>query len=171
MNNLKNSMKGGNKAAASPIAKLLMILPLIPLHLAISAGVAMGATFLTPYDDRFWILKGVAFTGLSAIFGRCLIPITSAVPKSVLGSAALCTGAILASLCSVVAIAPSEQFLTWGSFVGAGSGIMMGMSACAMYAPQNKILHKVWLWGGLVAFSLMTIYDIANALSSAKKLN
>ena len=115
--------------------RMLMLAPLLPPHLLAGVGITGYITFATPYDGAYFAIKVAAFTAMSGVFGRCLIPFLAAVPPSVVGSAILATGVTLGSLCTVVAIAPSEQFLTWGSFVGAGSGIMMGASLAAMYKP------------------------------------
>jgi hypothetical protein len=66
----------------------------------------------------------------------------------------------MTSLVSVACLSPSQQFLQWGTGVGLGSGIMLGVSAAALYAPGNPILRNVWLYGGLGVFGMATIFDI-----------
>lgn len=61
--------------------------------------------------------------------------------------------------------APSEQFLKWGGALGMGLAAMIGLSLANIFWP-SKNLFNIWLYGGLLLFSLFVLYDTQKIITT-----
>ena len=88
-----------------------------------------------------------------------MVPLISFAGMPVVYDALFATGFTMAGLGLVAYNAPSEQFLQWGGALGMGLAGMIGLSLAGMIWPMSPGLYNVWLYGGLLLFSLFVLYD------------
>ena len=77
------------------------------------------------------------------------------------------TGITMGGLGLVAANAPSEQFLKWGGALGMCLAGMIGLGLVNMFWPSKNVFN-IWLYGGLVLFSLFVLYDTQKIIYNAK---
>lgn len=111
--------------------------------------------------------KHLAWGGFNCAMGFTLCPMV-ALGGVVLQQAAVVTGVIVGSLSAVAAVAPDEQFLSWGPYLGCGLGVMVAASIGSMFFPASAMLHNVVLYGGLGLFGMYTCYDTQKMLYHAE---
>jgi hypothetical protein len=88
-----------------------------------------------------------------------ILPLIQMSSVATIGQAGLATAAMMGSLSTLAILAPSEQFLQWGSYMGIGCGAMLGVSIASIMMPQSRALFNMWLWGGLAFGGCMTLYQ------------
>jgi len=116
----------------------------------------MMATQATPQENV--LIKHTLGIGFASMMGFSLCPMV-AMGGALLQQAAMITGVIVGSLSCVAAVAPDDQFLSWGPYLGCGLGVIIAASFGSMFFPGSAMLHNVCLYGGLGLFGCYVCYD------------
>jgi growth hormone-inducible transmembrane protein len=92
-----------------------------------------------------------------------IAPLCVFVGPQLLARAALYTAGITAGLTSIAVTAPSEKFLNMAGPLAIGMGLVFASSIGAMFLPPTTTLglslYSVYMYGGLVLFSGLLLYD------------
>merc|ERR1719204_1818434 len=131
-----------------------------PIMAGIGCFVGMMALMIgtqaTPQENVG--LKHAMGAGFTTMMGFTLCPMV-AMGGALLQQAAMITGLIVGSLSCVAAVAPDDQFLSWGPYLGCGLGVILAASFGSMFFPGSAMLHNVVLYGGLGLFGCYVCYD------------
>lgn len=136
------------------------------LLFAVSIGTMIG-TRACDYEANF-VMKNMFYAAFVGSIGVTLLPLVHIYAPAVLYDAALATGVTMGALSSVAYNAPSEQFLNWGGPLACGLGGMLGVSLLSILFPGSAALRSIWLYGGLVLFSGLTLFDVQMIMHRAK---
>ena len=99
-----------------------------------------------------------------------LVPLIHMAGMPIIYDALFATGISMSALGAIAYNAPSEQFLQWGGFLGVGLGGMIALGFINMFYP-SQAMYNVWLYGGLLLFSLFVLYDTQKVVYNAKHKN
>ena len=130
-----------------------------------SLGLLIG-THMVSYEQNFPI-KFALWGGFMGITALSLVPLINMAGMAVVYDALLATGISMGGLGAVAYNAPSEEFLRWGGALGIGMGAMLGVGLVSMFYP-SPALYNFWLYGGLLLFSAVTLYDMQKIVYNAK---
>jgi len=125
----------------------------------------MMGTMGTPQENVG--LKHAFGLGFAGLMGLNLCPL-AAVGGALLQQAAMITGVIVGSLSMVAMVAPDDQFLSWGPYLGCGLGVVIAASFGSMFFPGSAMLHNICLYGGLGLFGCYVCYDTQKMLYHAE---
>jgi len=105
------------------------------------------------------VLKHVLYTGFVGTMALSMVPLINMASMPIIFDALFATGISMAGFAAIAYNAPSEEFLKWGGAMGIGLGAMIGLGIMNMFW-QSKALWNIYLYGGLVFFSALTLYDV-----------
>lgn len=142
--------------------------------LAIGSLVAVIASSVVvqsiPYEPGMG-LKQLAWAGHCSLLGAMLAPL-SMFGGPALIRAATYTAGIVGGLSAIAVCAPSERFLMSTAPLSLGLGAVVASSIGSMFLPPtSKIglgLYGIALYGGLIVFSGMLLYDTQKTIKKAE---
>lgn len=142
--------------------------------LAIGSLVAVVASSMVvqsiPYEPGFG-LKQLAWVGHCSLLGAMLAPLSMFGGPALL-RAATYTAGIVGGLSAIAVCAPSERFLMSTAPLSLGLGAVVASSIGSMFLPPtSKIglgLYGITLYGGLIVFSGMLLYDTQKTIKKAE---
>jgi len=123
-----------------------------------------------PYQEGFGA-KQIGWMVHSGVVGVVLAPLCL-VGGPILIRAAYMTAGIVGGLSAIAACAPSEQFLNMGGPLAIGLGVVFASSMGSMFLPATTALgagiYSIALYGGLLLFSGMMLYDTQKIVKKAE---
>ncbi|XP_076244729.1 growth hormone-inducible transmembrane protein [Calliopsis andreniformis] len=172
---------GASVAASAASAAVCLRTPAIMNMVLRQGWVALGVTMIAmigsgmvvqsiPYKEGFGV-KQVAWLIHTGIVGAVLAPLYYVGGPLVL-RAAWYTAGVVGGLSALAVCAPSEKFLYMGGPLAIGLGIVFASSIGSMFLPPTTVLgsglHSVVLYGGLVLFSMLLLYDTQRIIKQAE---
>ncbi|KAG7201319.1 hypothetical protein KM043_004090 [Ampulex compressa] len=125
----------------------------------------------TPYKEglgpkqMLWLLH-------TGVVGAVLAPLYFLGGPLIL-KAAWCTAGMFAGLSAVAYCAPNEKFLQMGGPLAIGLGVVFASSVGTMFLPPTTALgsglYSIAMYGGLVLFSLLLLYDTQKIVKDAER--
>lgn len=123
-----------------------------------------------PYEPGFGP-KQVAWAAHCALLGLILAPLT-VVGGPLLLKAATYTAGIVGGLSMIAVCAPSEKFLMQSAPLSIGLGVVVASSLGSLFLPTTSKLglglYGIALYGGLILFSGMLLYDTQKTIKQAE---
>jgi len=156
----------------SPVLmNIMMKNSLLAIGVTIAAMVGSGMVVRSmPYTGNFGS-KHVAWMVHSSIIGAVVAPLCL-LGGPILVRAAWYTAGVVAGLSAVAACAPSEKFLSMGGPLAIGLGVVFASSLGSMFLPPTTALgaglYSISLYGGLVLFSGLLLYDTQRIVRNAE---
>lgn len=141
-----------------------LILPLVGL---IALGSAMRSV---PYEPGFGA-KHVLWMLHSGMVGGIIAPLMM-LGGPILLRAAIMTAGVVGGLSTVAMCAPSDTFMNMGAPLGIAFGVVFASCIGTMFMPPTTLagasLHSIALYGGVVIFSLLLLYQTQALMNNAK---
>lgn len=142
--------------------------------LAIGSMIAVVASSVVvqsiPYEPGFGT-KQLAWAGHCSLLGAMLAPL-SMFGGPALIRAAVYTAGIVGGLSAIAVCAPSERFLMSTAPLSLGLGAVVASSIGSMFLPPTSRiglgLYGITLYGGLIVFSGMLLYDTQKTIKKAE---
>lgn len=123
-----------------------------------------------PYEQGFGP-KQLAWVGHCSLLGMILAPLSMFGGPAII-RAATYTAGIVGGLSAIAVCAPSERFLVSSAPISIGLGAIVASSIGSMFlSPTSKIglgLYGISLYGGLIVFSGMLLYDTQKTIKKAE---
>lgn len=145
-----------------------MVSALLGMAAVLGTGILCQAL---PYQGAGFDLKHVAWLTHSATIGFVLAPLCM-LGGPLLSRAALYTAGVVGGLSAVAASAKSDRFLQMRGALSMGLGVMFIGSLASIFAPAaSKLsfgLQGLLMWGGLVLFSGMMLYETQAVVQRSK---
>jgi len=138
--------------------------------LALQVGSSM-AMQRTPYSEGLGAKQGLWLAN-GAVLGL-LVSSLGVLGGPLLLRGACITGGVVGGLSLVAVCAPSERFLSWSGPLAIGFGGVLASSIGSAFLPPTSTLglglHAVALYGGLLLFSAMMLYDTQRIMQKAER--
>lgn len=135
----------------------------------------MGSQMLVrslPYESGKISSKHLAWALHAGIMGAFLAPLTL-LGGPLLVRAAWYTAGTVGGLSVIAATAPSEKFLNMGGPLAMGLGLVFASSIGSMFLPPTTrmglSLYSISIYGGLILFSMMLLYDTQRIVQRAEQ--
>ncbi|XP_029047367.1 growth hormone-inducible transmembrane protein-like [Osmia bicornis bicornis] len=123
-----------------------------------------------PYKEGFGT-KQIAWLLHTGTIGAILAPLYLLGGPLVL-RAAWYTAGVVGGLSAVAVCAPNEKFLNMGGPLAIGLGVVFASSVGSMFLPPTTALgsglYSMSLYGGLVLFSMLLLYDTQRIIKQAE---
>jgi FtsH-binding integral membrane protein len=152
----------------------LRLMEMNPLVSGIGFTVAIiGSAMLTrsiSVENTF--AKTAAFTTFNVVMGLSLCGLAFMHP-SILLRAGIYTGGIVGALSFTAMNAREDRFLALGAPLMAGLAVVFLSGLTAMFLPARfaktlSVMENIWLYGGLLVFGGMMLYDTQKLMAKAK---
>ncbi|KAG9508740.1 Growth hormone-inducible transmembrane protein, partial [Fragariocoptes setiger] len=168
------ALSGGAAYATFRSPAAMRLMSSNPIAVGIGSFVALiASSYLVqsmPYDSAIGP-KHAAWVAHCALLGFILAPM-SIVGGPVLIRAASYTAGIIGGLSAIAVCAPSEKFLAQSGPLGIGLGVVVASSLGSMFLPPTSRiglgLYGIALYGGLIVFSGMLLYDTQKTIKRAE---
>ncbi|XP_066583506.1 growth hormone-inducible transmembrane protein-like [Prorops nasuta] len=123
-----------------------------------------------PYNEGFGA-KQMAWLAHTGIIGAVLTSSIVAYGPVVLRAAYLTAG-VVGGLSAIAICAPSDKFLNMAGPLGIGLGVVAASSLASCFLPPTTALggglYSIAIYGGLVVFSTMLMYDTQRVIREAE---
>lgn len=144
--------------------------PMLVIGSLVAVVASSVAVQSIPYEPGMG-LKQVAWAGHCCLLGAMLAPLSMFGGPALL-RAATYTAGIVGGLSAIAVCAPSEKFLMSTAPLSLGLGAVVASSIGSMFLPPtSKIglgLYGISLYGGLIVFSGMLLYDTQKTIKKAE---
>lgn len=139
--------------------------------LALVIGSGMVARSI-PYDpNTVMSAKTAAWALHAAVIGGVLAPMTL-LGGPLLMRAAWMTAGVIGGLSAIAATAPSDKFLNMAGPLAIGLGVVFASSVAGAFIPPvgrlGLSLYSVSVYGGLVLFAMLMLYDTQKIVAKAE---
>lgn len=141
--------------------------------LGVSLAAMIGSGMIVqnlPYKEGF-NSKHIAWLVHTGLLGAVVAPLTLLGGPLVL-RAAWYTAGIVGGLSAVAVCAPSEKFLAMGGPLAIALGVVFASSLGSMFIPSTTVLgsglYSITLYGGLLLFSGLLLYDTQKIIKQAE---
>lgn len=137
--------------------------------MAAMMGTAVVARSI-PYKEGFGV-KQLAWMLHTGVLGAMITPMCL-IGGPLIMRAFLYTAGVVGGLSTVAMCAPSEKFLNMAGPLSIGLGVVLVSSLGSIFLPPHTVagasLYSVAVYGGLVIFSLLLLYDTQKIIHQAK---
>ena len=124
-----------------------------------------------PYQPGFGP-KQISLLLHNAVLGATIAPLCFFGGPAVI-RAAVYTAGVCCGLSTIAVCAPNEKFLSWGAPLGAGLFVVFLSSLASAFLPPTSAagltLFSLSMYGGLILFCLMILYDTQRIIDNAKR--
>lgn len=155
------------------IYKLASMSPL--MNLLVVGGGSIGTMIGTRMIDqnRSPLLKHTFWAGFNAFMGLSICTIGLMYEPQIILRAALYSGGIFGALSFTAMNAQQEKFLNMGGPLMAGLVVVFLSSLTPLFLPAQyaralAISEAIWLYGGLLVFGGLTLYDTQRVMQKGK---
>lgn len=168
---------GGSIAITGAATFVLLSRGMLPrvMNYGMAASIGLmaatwGSIMLTQSIDYHQnpVGKHLAWAATNGLIGLSLVGLCGIAGGAIVQQAALITGCIVGSMSCAAMVAPSDQFLKMGPYLGVGLGVVIAASLGGMFFPSSTLLMNVSLYGGLGLFGLMAAHDTQRVLHDAQ---
>lgn len=143
------------------------------MSIVLTVGAMIGTSMLCrsiEYKPGFGP-KQLSWMLHAAVVGAVIAPLT-VLGGPLLIRAATYTAGVAGGISAVAMCAPSEQFLNWGGPLAAGFGVVFLASLGNAFLPPTgaagMTLYSISMYGGLVLFSLLLLYNTQKTIKKAE---
>ncbi|XP_037084250.1 growth hormone-inducible transmembrane protein-like [Pollicipes pollicipes] len=172
---------GSSVAVTAASAAAIFRSPAMMRLVTKNSWLAIGATFAAmigsgmllrsiPYEPGFGT-KQLAWMLHCGVIGAVIAPLAM-LGGPLLIRAAWYTAGVVGGLSAVAVCAPSDKFLYMGGPLAIGLGVVFCASVGSMFLPPTTALgaglYSLSIYGGLVLFSMMLLYDTQRIVKKAE---
>eukprot|EP00161_Ancyromonas_sigmoides_P012020 TRINITY_DN304_c0_g1_i3.p2 TRINITY_DN304_c0_g1~~TRINITY_DN304_c0_g1_i3.p2 ORF type:complete len:352 (+),score=152.45 TRINITY_DN304_c0_g1_i3:120-1175(+) len=148
------------------VPRMMAARPFVFLGLSVVA--TMGSSMLLhSIDYGSTVPKHLAWLVFNGAIAASLCPLVAVAPVILLNAAAA-TAAMVGGLSLLAASAPSESFLWMRGPLSVGLGVMFAASIGGAFFPGVPLLYNFVLYGGLALFGGFVLYDTSATIQRAK---
>lgn len=154
--------------------RIFQINPIVS-SLGFMAAIVGTSWWTRSIDSRDAVLKNVAFATFNTVMGLSLCGLCFYQPQ-ILMRAGFYTAGVVSALSFTAMNAKEDRFLYIGGPLMAGLAVVALSGLATMFLPGQfvrtlSVLENLWLYGGLIVFSGLMLYDTQKLMHKAKVRN